>query len=66
MISAQPDLGVVAEASSGKQALEQLRTIPTDVLLLDLQLSDMSGLDVLRYVRSHYPSDEDPRDQQLS
>ena len=56
MISAQPDLGVVAEASSGKQALEQLRTIPMDVLLLDLQLSDMSGLDVLRYVRSHYPT----------
>ena len=56
MISAQPDLGVVAEASSGKHALEQLRTIPTDVLLLDLQLSDMSGLDVLRYVRSHYPA----------
>ena len=56
MISAQPDLAVGAEASSGKHALEQLRTIPTDVLLLDLQLSDMSGLDVLRYVRSHYPA----------
>jgi two-component system invasion response regulator UvrY len=41
MISAQPDLGVVAEASSGKQALEQLRTVPVDVL---------------RYVRSHYPT----------
>ena len=55
MISAQPDLSVVAEASSGRQALEQLRTVPTDVLVLDLQLSDMSGLDVLRYVRSDYP-----------
>ena len=55
MITAQPDLSVVAEATSGKEALEQLSTVPIDVLLLDLQLSDMSGLDVLSQVRSHYP-----------
>src|SRR5215217_3053985 len=56
VINAQSDLGVVAEATSGKQMLEQLKQSPADVLLLDLQLQDMSGLDVLRYVRSHYPT----------
>jgi DNA-binding NarL/FixJ family response regulator len=54
-INAQPDLSVVTEATSGRHALEQLRTLPTDVLLLDLRLPDISGMDVLRYVRSHYP-----------
>jgi DNA-binding NarL/FixJ family response regulator len=56
MINTQPDIGVVAEASSGKEALEQLRQTSPDVLLLDLSLPDMSGLDVLRYARSHYPN----------
>jgi two-component system, NarL family, invasion response regulator UvrY len=55
MISVQPDLSVVAEATSGKDALEQLRRVSIDVLLLDLQLSDSSGLDVLRDVQAHYP-----------
>jgi two-component system, NarL family, invasion response regulator UvrY len=55
IINAQPDFAVVAEAGSGKEALGKLREIPVDVLLLDLQLQDMSGLDVLRYTRSHYP-----------
>jgi DNA-binding NarL/FixJ family response regulator len=55
MINAQPDLGVVAEATSGREALERLRDTAADVLLLDLHLPDMSGLDVLRYARSHYP-----------
>ncbi len=35
-------------------------------MLLDLYLPDMSGLDVLRYARSHYPAHEDPRAEQLS
>jgi len=55
IIDGQSDLAVVAEASSGKEALEQLRKAPVDVLLLDLHLPDMSGLDVLRYTRAHYP-----------
>ena len=55
MINAQPDLGVVAEATSGKEALEKLKETSADVMLLDLYLPDMSGLDVLRYARSHYP-----------
>jgi len=55
MINAQPDLGVVGEATSGKEALERLKETSADVMLLDLYLPDMSGLDVLRYARSHYP-----------
>jgi DNA-binding NarL/FixJ family response regulator len=55
MIDAQPDLSVVAEAMSGKDALRLLQEKPADVMLLDLYLPDMSGLDVLRYMRSHHP-----------
>ena len=55
VINAQPDIGVVAEAYSGRDALAKLQETTPDVLLLDLYLPDMSGLDVLRYVRSHHP-----------
>ena len=40
-----------SHANSGKQALEQIKRTPPDVILLDLCLPDMSGLDVARRVR---------------
>jgi DNA-binding NarL/FixJ family response regulator len=55
MIDGQLDLSVVAEATSGRRAIEQLRTVPTEALLLDLKLSDVSGIQVPRYVQSRYP-----------
>lgn len=40
-----------SHANSGKQALEQIKRNPPDVILLDLCLPDMSGLDVARRLR---------------
>lgn len=40
------DISIVGTATSGKQGLEKLADDPPDVVLLDLQLPDMSGLDV--------------------
>src|SRR5687767_10962800 len=39
---------VVGEASSGAEAVAAVKQLTPDVLLLDLQLGDMTGLDVLR------------------
>jgi two-component system invasion response regulator UvrY len=54
IIEAQPDFTWVGDAATGKDALEVLRSKPCDVLLLDLSLPDMSGLDVLRRIKSHH------------
>jgi len=54
IIDAQPDFAWAGEARSGRDGLALLRTTPVDVLLLDLSLPDMSGLDVLRQVRAHH------------
>jgi two-component system chemotaxis response regulator CheY len=42
-----------AEAASGLQAVERLATTPTAIMLLDLNMPDMHGLEVLRFVRRH-------------
>jgi two-component system, NarL family, invasion response regulator UvrY len=56
IIEEQSDFAWVGEAKNGREALTLLRSIPCDVLLLDLSLPDMSGLDVLRQIKSHHES----------
>ena len=55
LIEAQPDLRVTAQCKNGKEALAALKAQSCQVLLLDLSLPDMSGLDVLKFTRQHYP-----------
>jgi two-component system chemotaxis response regulator CheY len=47
------DLGTstFAEAASGLEAIEQLAISPVSLLVLDLNMPDMHGIDVLRFVR---------------
>jgi two-component system, NarL family, invasion response regulator UvrY len=56
VIESQTDFSWAGEACSGREALALLRDTPVDVLLLDLSLPDISGLDVLRHVRAHHES----------
>jgi two-component system LytT family response regulator len=46
----QGDLEIVAEAGSGAAAIEAIRAYQPDVVLLDVELQDMSGFDVLKSV----------------
>jgi len=45
--------GTVVEASSGLEAIEQLSLGATALMVLDLNMPDLHGLDVLKFVRSH-------------
>ena len=44
---------VFVEAGSGLEAIETLATTPVHALVLDLNMPDMHGLDVLGFLRSH-------------
>lgn len=55
LLSETVDIQVSFEAASGEEALEQLRSIHCDLLLLDISLPGKNGVDVLRAVRQHYP-----------
>jgi NarL family two-component system response regulator LiaR len=52
----QPDIEVVGEAGSGEQALALVPGLAPDIVLLDLVLPGMSGLDVVRRLRAAHPS----------
>ncbi|HXS29854.1 MAG TPA: response regulator transcription factor [Steroidobacteraceae bacterium] len=45
----------IAEASSGLQALDALRTRRFDLLILDINMPDRGGLDILKHVRAGHP-----------
>ena len=49
------DLGDVGfeQAASGLEAIERLALAPVDLVVLDLNMPDVHGLEVLRFVRSH-------------
>ncbi len=47
------DISVIAEASNGRQCIDLLDETKTDVLLLDINMPNMNGLQVLQYIREN-------------
>lgn len=48
VLGTQPDFAVVGQAGSGREALQQVRTLQPDLLLLDLEMPDLDGVETLR------------------
>lgn len=55
MLRTMPGIDVRASAGSAREAIEVCRTLPVDLLILDLTLPDGHGLDVLRAAVDHRP-----------
>lgn len=51
LLALEPRLRVVAEANNGTEALAEARRLSPDVILLDLNMKGMSGLDTLKALR---------------
>jgi DNA-binding NarL/FixJ family response regulator len=45
VLEAEDDIAVVGEASSGSEALKRLRECPADVVLMDIRMSDIDGIE---------------------
>lgn len=52
--SAQPDIQVVAEVESGEEAIEAYRTHTPDVVILDLRMPGLSGIETIRALRQKF------------
>jgi len=55
IINRQPDMMVVAEAVSGRQAVERFRKYLPDITLLDLRMPQMSGVEAAVAIRAEFP-----------
>jgi DNA-binding NarL/FixJ family response regulator len=54
LVGVQLDMIVVAEASNGREAIQQFRAHHPDVTLMDLQMPEMNGLDALIAIRNEF------------
>jgi len=52
LLNNEADFVVVGEASDGEEALSLLRTTPTDVLIIDLSMPNMGGLECIKEINS--------------
>src|SRR5215471_7360140 len=55
IIGLQPDMMVVGEVGSGEEACSICSSRPADVVLMDLRLPKMSGVDAIRALRKAHP-----------
>lgn len=55
LLRMEPDLEVIGEASNGLEAIEALRDIRPDVVLMDLTMPVMNGLEATRIISKKYP-----------
>jgi len=55
VLASEPDLLLVAEASNGREAIEQFRTHHPDVTLMDVQMPEVNGIDAIVKIREEFP-----------
>ena len=55
LIGSQSDMNLVAEASTGREAVEQFRKHRPDVTLMDLQMPDVNGIEAMIAICSEFP-----------
>jgi DNA-binding NarL/FixJ family response regulator len=55
VISNQPDMSLVALATTGTEAIQRYREHRPDVTLMDLRLPDVSGIDAMIAIRAEFP-----------
>ena len=55
LLEDEDDIQIVGEASDGDEAIDMLANLPADVLLLDITMPRMSGIEALKVISQQYP-----------
>lgn len=56
LLEAQPDIEVVGEAADGQEALARVRELQPDIVLIDIAMPNLNGLEATRAIKRDYPN----------
>jgi DNA-binding NarL/FixJ family response regulator len=56
MLETQPEFQVIAEAENGREAFEQIGKLKPDVVLMDLRMPEMDGVEAIGKIKEKYPN----------
>ena len=58
MLMREPDFKIVGEASNGLEAVEKARELSPDIILMDLRMPEMDGVEAIIRIKAEKPGDQ--------
>lgn len=55
LVGTQPDMAIIGEASSGREAVDLFQKLRPDITLMDLRMADMNGIEATTQIVSEFP-----------